>query len=88
MVLYSSCGDGGSTVTDYKVQWKKAEDDWGASDDVSEATIEFESVLASYTISGLTDGAEYAVRIRATNAVGDGPASSEVTAAPQDSETQ
>ena len=84
MVLYDSCGDGGSAVTDYKVQWKKAADDWGTPDDVSEATIEFESVLASYTIGGLTDGVEYAVRIRATNAIGDGAASSEVTATPQE----
>ena len=84
MVLYDSCGDGGSAVTDYKVQWKKAADDWGTPDDVSEATIDFESVSASYTISGLTDGVEYAVRIRATNAIGDGAASSEVTATPQE----
>jgi len=82
------CDDGGSIVTEFKVQWKLVTDDWGTPDDVSEATIDFESVLASYTIGGLTDGVEYAVRIRATNAIGDGAASSEVTATPQDSETQ
>ena len=87
--IYSiNCGDGGSTVTGFKVQWKEAADDWSTPDDASEATVEFESWDASYTISGLTNGVEYAVRIRATNAIGDGAASSEVTATPQDSETQ
>ena len=82
---FDFCGDGGSAVTDYKVQWKEAADDWGTPDDVSEATIEFESVVASHTISGLTDGVEYAVRIRATNAIGSSDASMEVTATPNDS---
>ncbi len=78
-----NCGDGGSTVTGFKVQWKEAADDWDTPADVSEATVAYGSLNASYTISGLTDGVEYTVRVRATNAVGDGAASSEVSATPQ-----
>lgn len=83
-----NCGDGGSTVTGFKVQWKEAADDWATPGDVSEATVAYESLNASYTISGLTNGEEYTVRVRATNAVGDGAASSVVTATPQDPATQ
>ncbi len=77
-----NCGDGGSTVTGFKVQWKEAADDWNTTGDVSEATVAYESLNASYTISGLTNGEEYTVRVLATNAIGDGAASSVVTATP------
>ena len=82
------CHDGGSPVTGFKVQWKEAADDWGTPEDVSEATGAYDGDPESYTISGLTDGVEYAVRVLATNAIGYGVASSTVTATPQDSATQ
>ena len=63
--------NGGSAVTGYKVQWKEAADRWDTAADVSEAT---ESGTA-HTITGLTGGVEYAVRVIATNDAGDGPAS-------------
>ena len=63
--------NGGSAVTGYKVQWKESTDSWDTADDVSEAT----ETGITYTITGLTGGVEYAVRVMATNDEGDSPAS-------------
>ena len=70
--------DGGSAITGYKVQWKEAAGSWDTEADVSEET----ATGTTYTITGLTGGVEYAVRILATNEVGDGPASAEATGTP------
>ena len=55
--------DGGSAVTGYKVQWKEAVDDWDTPADVTEAAV----TGTSHTITGLTDGTAYAVRVLAIN---------------------
>ena len=70
--------NGGSAVTGYKVQWKETAGSWDTAADVSEATV----TLTTYTITGLTGGVEYAVRVITTNVVGDGPASVEATGRP------
>ena len=70
--------DGGSPITGYKVQWKEAADSWDRPEDVSEETV----TGATHTINGLTEGVEYAVRVMATNEVGEGPASAEKTGIP------
>ena len=70
--------NGGSAVTGYKVQWKEATDSWDTAADVSEAT----ETGTTYTITDLTGGVEYAVRVIATNDVGDGPASTEAKGTP------
>ena len=70
--------NGGSRITGYKVQWKETAASWDTAADVSEATV----TLTTYTITGLTGGVEYAVRVIATNVVGDGPASVEATGTP------
>ena len=75
--------NGGSAVTGYKVQWKEAADSWDTAADVSEAT----ETGTTHTITGLTGGVEYAVRVIATNVAGDGPASTEARATPADSPT-
>ena len=67
--------DGGSAITGYKVQWKEAAGSWDTPADVSETTV----TGKTYTITGLTDGLEYAVRVIAVNDIGDGPPSSEET---------
>ena len=72
--------DGGSPITGYKVQWKEAADSWDTEADVSEET----ATGTTYTITGLTDGVEYAVRIIATNDAGDGPPSDEATGTPRE----
>ena len=70
--------NGGSDVTGYKVQWKEAADSWDTEADVSQAT----ETGTSHTITGLTGGVEYSVRVMATNDVGDGPASTESKGTP------
>ena len=69
-------GDGGSRITGYVVQWKKAADSWSTAADVSEAT----ETGTSHTIEGLTNGVEYAMRVLAVNDVGRGIPSIETTA--------
>ena len=73
--------NGGSAVTGYKVQWKESADSWDTADDVSEAT----ETGTTHTITSLTGGVEYAVRVIATNVAGDSPASTEARATPADS---
>ena len=70
--------NGGSAVTGYKVQWKEAADSWDTEADVSEAT----ETGTTHTITSLKGGVEYAVRVIATNDVGDGPASTEAKGTP------
>ena len=70
--------NGGSTITGYKVEWKEAAGSWDTASDVSLATV----TGTTHTITGLTGGVEYAVRVVATNDVGDGPASTEAKGTP------
>ena len=72
--------DGGSDVTGYKVQWKETAAGWDTPADVSETTVSG----TTHTITGLTDGVEYTVRVIASNDVGDGPPSSEATGTPRE----
>ena len=72
--------DGGSDLTGYKVQWKESADSWDTPADVSEET----ASGTIHTITGLTDGVEYSVRILATNGVGDSPPSVEKTGTPRE----
>ena len=75
---HAPSSNGGSAVTGYKVQWKEAADSWDTEADVSEATV----TGTTHTITGLTGGVEYAVRVMATNDEGDGPASTEAKGTP------
>ena len=70
--------NGGSAVTGYRVQWKESTDSWDTDADVSETTV----TGTTHTITGLTGGVEYGVRVIAANIAGDGPASTEVTSTP------
>ena len=70
--------NGGSDVTGYKLQWKETADSWDNPADVSEATV----TGTTHTITGLTGGVEYAVRVIATNTIGNSPASTEVAGTP------
>ena len=72
--------DGGSAVTGYRVQWKEAADSWDTAADVSEAT----TTETSHTITGLTDGTEYSVRVLAINEVGESPPSEDGTGTPRE----
>ena len=63
--------DGGSTITEYKVQWKRHAGNWDIPADVSEETV----TATSYIITDLTDSVAYAVRVFAANRAGVGPPS-------------
>ena len=66
--------DGGAEITGYTVQWKVATNSWDTAEDVSSAA----TTETSFTITSLSLGTEYSVRVIATNSVGDGEASEEV----------
>ena len=69
-------GNGGSTITGYKVQWKEeTTPNW---DSPSEETDD----ASPYTIENLTNGTRYDVRVLAVNDVGDGPPSGDVEGTP------
>ena len=70
--------DGGSEITGYRVQWKESSGSWDTPADVSETTV----TGTAHTITGLTDGTEYSVRVRAVNSEGTGEASSKAAATP------
>ena len=69
--------NGGSQVGGYRVQWKSGYEDY-------DPTRQTEVEHPPYTATGLTDGVEYTLRVMASNEIGEGPASAEVTASPQD----
>ena len=84
-VAWSAPGDdGGADITSYGLRYirsdapDKADANWTEEQDAgSSASLE-------YTITGLTNGVEYAVRVIAVNDVGDGPPSDEATATPRE----
>ena len=65
------------TLTGYKVQWKSGSDEYDTDARQKEVTSG-----TSTTITGLTDGAGYTVRVIGYNATGDGAASVEASATP------
>ena len=69
--------DGGSAVTGYKVQWKSGNQSFGSSRQATAG-----ATATSHKITGLTNGTEYTVRVKAVNAVGDSAASSTATGTP------
>ena len=73
----SNVGNGGSDITGYKVQWKRSTGSWNVPADVSEETAAGET----HTITNLTGGQTYTLRVIATNEVGDSEPSREITRA-------
>ena len=72
--------DGGPPVTGYLLQWKEAAGNWETAADVSEETV----TGTTHTITGLTGGVEYAVRVIAISEAGSSPASEEAFGTPRD----
>ena len=80
--------DKGSTVTEYRIQWKKAADSWEDSDqyvltvdDPDDPNIRGYTPY-EHTIEALDGGVPYTVRVIAVHRAGEGPPSDEVTATP------
>ena len=74
-VSWTAPANGGAPRKGYEVHWKPSADTW-PSDGTSfvparEAELD-DPAATSYTISGLTAGAAYTVRVRASNSIGDG----------------
>ncbi len=73
---------GGAAVTDYTVQWKSGSEDYDATDSSTRQATVTDPANLRYTITGLTNGVAYTVRVIAVNDAGDGTASGETTGTP------
>ena len=76
--------DGGSAITGYKVQWKSGSEDYDGSAGSTRQAETTDPASRTHTITGLTNGVEYGVRVIAVNDVGDGPPSDEATGTPRE----
>ena len=74
--------DGNSPVTHYLVQWKLHTARWSDANAVSEVRVN-PPARSLHTINGLTNGADYTVRVMAVNAQGESPPSNEHFGRPQ-----
>ena len=72
--------DGGSDITGYKAQYREMGGTWNDPAAVSEET----ATGTVHTVSGLTGGVEYTLRVMAINGVGVGPPSAEISATAQE----
>ena len=70
--------DGGADVSGYHVFWKAATADWSSADDVSQTT----STSTSHTITDLTNGTLYHVRVSAINSAGHSNVSAQAEGTP------
>ena len=76
-------GNDGSLITGYRVQWKSGTENYDATATSTRQAVLVGGDRLTYTIAGLTNGTDYTVRVIGYNGVEDGPASTEVTAAPE-----
>ena len=75
--------DGGSEVTAYKAQWKSGTESYDGSASSTRQAVVNDPAVLTHTITGLTVGTAYTVRVLAVNAAGDG-AAAEVEATAED----
>ena len=79
-VSWDAPDDGGSAITGYTVQWKSGTESYDPS---RQATV----TTTTHTIPSLTNGTQYTVRVKATNALGDSDWSAEATGTPREGPT-
>ena len=75
--------DGGADVTGYKVQWKSGAEAYDGTGSLSRQALVSDHTVLSHTITDLTVGTAYTVRVLAVNVTGDG-AAAEVEATAED----
>lgn len=75
ILSWTAPGDGGSSITDYRIERSLDGVDWVVVEDGL-------SVLTEYTDTGLTNGVEYLFRISAVNDFGVAPASAPMSVMP------
>ena len=73
--------DGGSTVTKHQIQQKEGNAAYGDWMDIPDSAAGQKN-QASHTVTGLTNGTDYAFQVRAVNDAGESGASGEATATP------
>ena len=90
-VFFSApASDGGSAITRYEIHYKtnSAPDAPGSGSDPATGWVQHGTYTPTlfnfYDFAGMTNGTTYNVRVRARNAVGDGPWSATATATPAD----
>ena len=66
--------DGGSGVTGYRVQWKSGTEAYDGSEASTRQALVNDPAILSHTVTGLTVGTAYTVRVLAVNAAGAGAA--------------
>ncbi len=66
--------DGGSEVTGYRVQWKSGTEAYDGSEASARQALVNDPAILSHTVTGLTVGTAYTVRVLAVNAAGAGAA--------------
>ena len=69
-------------ATGYKVQWKSGTETFADAATDGRQHVVSSGTTTAHTITGLTNGTPYTVRVIATNSAGDGPASDERTGSP------
>ena len=76
--------NGGSAILGYKLHWTANLNSWNSFEEAVIAHVDqgVYTFYGSYSITGLTNGTEYRVRIFAYNLLGNGEPSNEVTAIP------
>ena len=81
-VTWGAPNDGGSGITGYTVQLKLSSVSGWSSGSVTEGTLTGTPPARSHTLTGLTNGTEYTVRVKATNIHGDSDWSDEAEGTP------
>ena len=71
-----------SSITQYQYQQKEGSNAWGSWTNIPNNVLSENEPSHSYNVTSLTNGTVYQFRIRAVNAVGNGPQSDEVQATP------
>ena len=76
--------NGGAAITGYKVQWKSGSQDYDETASSTRQTVVSGPTALTHTISGLSNGVEYTVRVVAVNGIGVGIPSAEAAGTPRD----